>query len=258
MLGGVQKTVTDCTTDLTRARRELLRCCFQDSTPTRLPMSATDHSKSAGFAFAPVPAVSGAVIACPDCDLLQHEIVLPAKGMALCGRCGAHLYRDTPNGLDRALACAVACVILFLLANAFPLIDLELQGSRNSTSLFGAASALYREDMVWLALLVVTTTILIPAIELGAMLYLLLPLRLGMRVPGLLRVFRFVQTLQPWSMVEVFMLGVMVSVVKLAHFANVKPGVALWSIAGVMVLMAAMAHAFNPRDMWARLAELGP
>ncbi len=196
------------------------------------------------------------LIACRECDLLQHDVVLPASGVAQCRRCRAQLYRDTPGGLDRALACLIGGIILFLLANGFPLIDLDLKGSHTTTSLIGAALALAGQDMLALATLVATTTVLIPAIELSAMLYLLLPLRLGRKPPGLVDVFRFVQTLRPWGMVEVFLLGVMVSVVKLAAFADVQAGVALWSIAGVMVLMSAMAQAFNPRDLWARIDAL--
>ena len=200
---------------------------------------------------------AGSLIACHECDLLQHEVVLPARGVAQCLRCDAQLYRNTPGGLDRALACLLGGIILFLLANAFPLVTLDLKGSHSTTTLVGAALALARQDMLALAVLVGATTVLIPAVELSAMLYLLLPLRLGRKPPGLLRVYRFVQTVRPWAMVEVFLLGVMVSVVKLAAYADVEAGMALWSIAGVMVLMSAMAQAFNPRDLWARIDALG-
>lgn len=196
------------------------------------------------------------LVACRECDLLQQEAILRSNGVALCRRCGAHLYRDTPNGLDRALACILASIVLFCLANAFPLISLELQGGRTTTSLLGAVLALYRQEIWPVALLVFVTTLLVPAIELATMLYLLLPLRLGIRPVGLTRVFRFVQFARPWGMVEVFMLGILVSVVKLAHFATVEPGVALWSFAGLMLLMSATAHAFNSRDFWARVEQV--
>ena len=196
------------------------------------------------------------LVACHECDLLQHEVLLRANGAALCRRCGAHLYRDTPHSLDRALACVIASIVLFCLANAFPLIGLELQAGRTTTSLLDAVLTLYRQEIWPVALLVLITTILIPASELLTMLYLLLPLRLGVRPPGLTRVFRFIQSVRPWGMVEVFMLGVLVSVVKLANFATVEPGIALWSFAALMLLMSATAHAFNPRDFWARVEQV--
>ena len=202
------------------------------------------------------PTAPARMVACHECDLLQQEAVLRQKGVALCRRCGAHLYRDTPHGLERALAYVLASIVLFGLANAFPLIGMQLQGGRTTTSLLGAVLTLLQQDIWPVAALVFITTLLVPAIELAAMLYLLLPLRLGYLPAGLGQIFRYVQIARPWGMVEVFMLGVLVSVVKLANFATVEPGIALWSFAGLMVLMSATAHAFNPRDFWARVAQL--
>ena len=62
------------------------------------------------------------------------------------------------------------------------------------------------------------------------------------------------QTVRPWGMVEVFMLGVLVSLVKLAHLAGIVPGIALWAFAALMFVMAAIASVLDPRDLWARVA----
>ncbi|MBI3229849.1 MAG: paraquat-inducible protein A, partial [Burkholderiales bacterium] len=63
------------------------------------------------------------VLACPECDLLQTEVVLHAYGSARCNRCQAFLYRDTPHGLERALVATVCSIFFYLLANLFPLIS---------------------------------------------------------------------------------------------------------------------------------------
>lgn len=194
---------------------------------------------------------TGVYIACPECDLLQQEMRLPPGGVALCRRCKSELYHQTPHGLDRTLAFALCGLILYLLANFFPLMGLELNGTDNSSTLYGAVLALYREDLLPLAALVLFTTILVPGVELACYLYLLLPLRFGRRAPGFKPVFRMVQTLHPWGMIEVLMLGVLVAVVKLSAVATVMPGIALWSSAGLMLMFAAVAQAFNPRDVWA-------
>jgi paraquat-inducible protein A len=197
---------------------------------------------------------TGAFIACPECDLLQREVRLPPRGVALCQRCKSELYHHTPHALDRTLAFAMCGLILYLLANFFPLLDLVLNGSDNSSTLYGAVLALYHEDLLPLAALVFFTTILVPGLEIVCYLYLLLPLRFGRRAPGFKLVFRLVQTLRPWGMIEVLMLGVLVAVVKLAAVATVTPGIALWSAAALMVMFSALAQSFNPRDVWA-LAE---
>ena len=193
------------------------------------------------------------LIACHECDLLQRETRLPPGGAARCVRCGAKLYRNSRGGLDRTLAIFVAAAVLFAIANTFPIVILQLQGQRIAATLFGAVHALYDQNMKIVAGLVFVTTIMVPAIELAMMVYMLLPLRLGQTPRGLAAVFRLLQWIKPWGMVEVFMLGVLVSLVKLAHLAAVETGVALWSFAALMILMAAGAASFDPRDIWARV-----
>jgi len=103
---------------------------------------------------------------------------------------------------------------------------------------------------------VFVTTIAMPALQLFAVAYLLLPLRFG-RVPARFAlVFRILQTVRPWGMVEVFMLGVLVSLVKLAHLAGVVAGIALWSFAALMLVMAGLGAVFDARGLWARAAAL--
>src|SRR5437867_5435704 len=176
--------------------------------------------------------------ACHDCDLLQREVPLALGGTARCPRCGAVLYRRKANGLDRTLAYSMGAAVLFVIANCFPIVGLEAAGHQSSTTLFGTVRRLYDGDMTSVAALVFTTTILMPALEIAALLYLLLPLKLG-RVPsGLPAVFRIVHAVRPWGMVEVFMLGTLVALTKLAHVASVVPGIALFSFGALMFLVA--------------------
>lgn len=193
------------------------------------------------------------VIACRECDLLQREVPLPRGGVVLCVRCDAELYRSHPNSFERTLALTAAAIVLFALANAFPIVGLTLQGQVIETTLFHTVQALWNEDMKSVGILVFVTTMLMPALELLALAYLVVPLRLGWVPPQFARVFRMLQAVQPWGMVEVFMLGVLVAMVKLAHLAGVVPGIALWSFGILMFLMAAVAAVFDPRDLWRRM-----
>jgi len=196
------------------------------------------------------------MIACHECDLLQREVPLPAGGVAHCGRCGAEQYRSHPDSFERTLALTLGAIVLFAIANVFPIIGLKLEGQVIQTTLFHTVRVLYNEDMTPVAALVFVTTILMPALELFAMAYLLLPLKLG-RVPqGFALVFRMRQAVRPWGMVEVLMLGVLVSLVKLAKLATVVPGIALWSFGALMILFAAIAAVFDPRELWARMSAI--
>lgn len=193
-----------------------------------------------------------ALIACHECDLVQREGRLPAGGKALCGRCGATLYRSHPHSVERTLAFALAAGVLFTVANLFPIVSLELGGQRIDATLFGAVYALYVQGMGLVAALVFATAVAMPALQLAALCYLLLPLRFGRVAPRVGPVFRALQAVRPWCMVEVFMLGVVVSLVKLAHLASIVPGIALWSFGALMLLIAAVSASFDPRRLWAQ------
>jgi paraquat-inducible protein A len=193
------------------------------------------------------------LIACHECDLLQRETPLQRAAVARCARCNSELYRDHPDSVDRALAFTLAAMILFAVANAFPIVGLSVQGDLVETTLFGAAESLYRDGMWPIAGLVFVTTIAMPLLQMLTMAYLLLPLRLGGVPYAYDVVFRTLHVARPWAMTEVLILGMLVALVKLAVIASVVPGVSLWAFGAVMILLAAAAASFDPRELWARL-----
>ncbi len=193
------------------------------------------------------------LIACHECDLLLQEIAVPPGKAACCPCCGTTLYRNLPDSINRSLALTIGSAVLFLLANAFPILGINLQGNGNAVTLLQAVHDLWKQEMHLVASLTCVTAVLVPALELSIMLYLLVPLYLG-RVPvGVAMVMRLLQTIKPWGMVEVFMLGILVSLVKLVQDFKIIPGVALWSFGGLTLLLAALASSFNPRDIWLHL-----
>lgn len=193
------------------------------------------------------------LIACRECDLLLWEIPLSPNEVACCRCCGAALYRNSPDSLNRTLVFSLTAAILFIIANAYPILGIEIQGTRNATNLYGAVLSLWSQEMRMISSLVCVTTILVPAIELTMMIYLLLPLSMRRIPPGIGLILRILQSVKPWGMVDVFMLGVLISLVKLTDSSSIIPGVALWSFGGLTLFLAAVAVSFNPRDVWARL-----
>lgn len=191
------------------------------------------------------------LLACPECDLLQNDSAVPRPRKALCARCGAILYQRHEHGLERTLALTAAALLLFALANASPILSLELQGERTDATLVGAVAALWAQNMHLLACLVAFTAILMPLTELAALAWLLVPLRFGRRAPQFGAVCRLLQFANHWGMVEVFVLGTIVSFVRLGHLASVTAGLALWAFAALMLVMAAIEANFDPRALWA-------
>lgn len=213
------------------------------------PSSPTDQNA------APQPGSGQAVlVACRHCDLLQWEVALPQHGSAHCMRCHSLLYRGPRSSLNFMLAMSGASAILLMVSNLYPIASLAAQGINTSTTLYGTAVALYDQGKPFVAALVWVTTILIPALELAALLYMLLPLRFGVVPRGFPVVFRALLALHPWSMMEVFMLGVLITLVKLADLATVVPGISLWAFVGLIGLFASISASFSVRDLWGWVA----
>lgn len=207
----------------------------------------------------PVPAQAGraGLVACEYCDAIYQRAELAQGERALCLRCGGQLYRDSSRAYARLLPLVIAALILFMVSNAYPIVEMDLKGVRTETTLWGAVQALYADNMTLVAVLVFATTILFPLSELLMMLYLLVPMARHRMPPGFERIVRGIQQTRPWGMIEVFMIGVLVTLVKLSTMAQVLPGVALWSFAALVIVLAAMLS-FNPRDLWQHLDEEPP
>jgi paraquat-inducible protein A len=195
------------------------------------------------------------LIACHECDLLHQVQPLPDGGAARCVRCDALLYYQKKDSLDRTLSLTIAGLVLFIVANTFPFLAMKSGGLVRETTLVTGVKGLYLQGMEALALLVFLTTILVPLVQIAGMLYVLVPLKVS-RVPrNLALVFRFIRSLQPWAMMEVFMIGILVSMVKLGKMAKIVPGLALFSFVVMIFVLAGSAASLDPRIVWDRLGE---
>lgn len=196
---------------------------------------------------------SQAWIACHDCDLLLRPARAPVGGAGRCPRCRALLYREREEPIDRTLALALAGLVLFVAANALPFLSFEMQGRVTETTLATGVERLLDQGRVLLAGVVLVTAIGAPALQIGLLLYVLAPLRLGRRPPGLAPAFRLLRRVAPWSMMEVFLIGILVSTVKLADMATLVPGIALVAFALLIPVLAAATSSLDPRAVWAHV-----
>jgi len=190
------------------------------------------------------------LMACHDCDFIQRFPHLSEPGTVQCVRCGAVLHQKKRNSIERTLSLTLAGLVLFGIANSFPFLAFKLEAQVRQTTLLTGIQELYAQGMPELSLIVLLTTVLVPLGQMLCMLYILVPLKLKKTPRGLPRVFRFVHHLAPWSMMEVFMLGILVSVVKLAKMAKIVPGVALFSFLALIFIMAAMTASLDSHLIW--------
>lgn len=197
------------------------------------------------------------LIACRECDALQRDVPVPHGGLAECARCGAELHRHEPHSLDLTLALVLAAAVVFAFANAYPLMGLDARGLRTSATLLDTSIALQQRGMTSVALLVFVTVIAMPAAHIAGMLYVLLPLKFGIVPPRIHLAYRLVNAAQPWAMVDVFLLGALVSLVKLTQVAKVDGEAGIYAVGGYVMLIAAAMSSFEPRALWHRVGGLG-
>jgi len=197
--------------------------------------------------------LAGEIIACHECDHFYFYELIPAGAKAKCQQCGSLLYRHIPDSLNRSLALYFTALILFLIANAFPFLSLELGGRVVENILFSSGWAMYELGMGELGVLIILTSILFPFIVITGMLYLLIPARMGTAAPFMAQVYRIVNSIGPWSLVGVFMLGVLIAIVKLQDLANVITGPSLIALALLLVVYTAARASFDPHDLWSSI-----
>lgn len=197
--------------------------------------------------------MSYAYIACHECDLLQHRVSIPEGSVAKCARCGATLYRNIPDGVNRTVALAIGGLILFVFANTLPLLSIQIGQQVTSAELGVAVKAMWDQSERLLAALVMLTCIAAPLIVLTLMLYVFLPLKFGRLARGTVPVFRFLTAMQNWNMMEVFMLGILVTVVKLVKMATVIPGPGLLSFFVLIFLLAAASASMDTEAVWEKV-----
>jgi len=187
---------------------------------------------------------------CHECGQAHHRRRLAPGEVARCSRCGYVLYTHRPPTIDRALALTIAGVFLFTVANIYPFLGFQMGSSKLETTLVSGSFKLFEQGQWVLATLVALTSIVAPGIQLAGLLYVLVPLRFG-RVPrDLASVFRLVDNLVPWSMMDVFLLGILVSVVKLGAMATIVPGSALVAFVLLIFVLAAAQSAIDSERIW--------
>jgi len=194
------------------------------------------------------------LVACHECDLLQRLPAEHGRGRVRCRRCGCVLHRQGRDVVAVPLALGLTALILFILSNAFPLLDFALQGRHDTTYLLAGIRELYLQGRPVLASMVLFTTVVAPLLHIGLLIYLYLPLALDRRPPGFAAALRLGQAVLPWSMLEIFLLGVLVAAVKLAERATIAPGPAAWSLGLLVIVLAAASTQVHPQRLWDRVA----
>jgi len=190
------------------------------------------------------------VVSCHECDLLHKHTPLGHKKIAKCIRCGCVLYRDKPNSVEKTLVLSLTSLILYLIATSFPLLSLNIAGRQQVSYLASGVIELFSTGMWELAITVLLTNLLFPLVLILSLITLLGPIWLNKPLKNKGGLFRIAQWLRPWAMMEVFMLGIFVAVVKLSDMADIVYGAAFFSFFAMIITSAAAASSFDPHALW--------
>lgn len=194
------------------------------------------------------------LIACHDCDLLHQLPQVTINSRMLCHRCGAVLLRSRTRMVSRTLPLAISGLILFTLANCFPFMGIRSGGIQQDTIFISGIFQLFQQQMWGLGAVVILTTLLAPLLQLLGLSYILSLLSLGKNVPAGKPILKSIIALQPWSMLDVYMIGILVALIKLLKMGTVLPGIALYSFAGLILVQIAISMMIDHHQLWERIA----
>jgi paraquat-inducible protein A len=199
------------------------------------------------------PVADPSLIACLHCDLMQRLPNLAPGASARCPRCNKELWRRHEDSLNRTLALTLGAAMLYIVANSVPMLGLTIVGRDASTTVIGGAQHLWNNGQEIVAILVLLTAVIAPALQIGLMLAIVLGARREHPSRWVGMLLRHHPVSRIWSMIEVMMLGVLVALVKIADYATVIPGLALFLLGALVFVLAGMQAAFDSREVWERI-----
>ena len=189
------------------------------------------------------------ILICRDCDTVYRALPLNRGDVALCRRCDAVLARYLAADVESGLALVAAAAIFFAIANLTPILSIEVGGVETRANIWFAVRSLQQGWISLAAVGLALTTFLIPAMQIALLFWVLLFARLGRRPPGFAPVMRLLHRMRPWSMTEVFLLGALVAIVKLANWVPIAAGAGIWAMAALTALLAFLGRC-DPASWW--------
>jgi paraquat-inducible protein A len=190
---------------------------------------------------------------CRTCGLSQRLPDLPPGATAVCARCGARLARRDGGSLTRTAAFALAGLMFYVPANVFPILRMEWYGQHSESTAWDGAIALFERGEKGIAVIVFLASIVVPFLKLLTLLVLVAAVKLRPLAWRRQRmwIFRGLELIGPWAMLDVFVMAVLVSLVKLGELATVLPGTGLFAFTAVAVLTLLASASFDPLLIWA-------
>ena len=189
-------------------------------------------------------------LACHECDLLLSLPKLEVGHRAACPRCGHVISRNFSNAQAKLFAFAVSALIFLLLSLPYPFLSLSSQGSERTVTIFQSLQSLGSGDLIAMSVMLLLTTVLIPFGFIIGVLYVLSSLRLSRPLPYTRQVLRLVFLSVPWNMAEIFLVGILVSFIKVVSLADVSLGLSFIAFSCFIVCLTATTMHLDKFQIW--------
>ncbi|MGS0542274.1 paraquat-inducible protein A [Pseudomonas sp. Y5-11] len=194
------------------------------------------------------------LVACHECDLLMRKPKLAHGEKALCPRCGYELYAHRHNVVQRSLALVIAALLLYIPANFLPIMQLNILGQSSQDTVWSGVLGLFNTDMQGVSIVVFLCSMAIPLLKLLCQLFVLLTIRFNVERSYGLLLYRIYHHLKDWGMLEVYLMGVLVAIVKLADMAAITVGLGLACFIGLLLVQIWLEVVMSPHQIWQALS----
>jgi paraquat-inducible protein A len=198
------------------------------------------------------------LIACETCGHVYSVGPLRHGFAAECEDCGSTLASKTLGSMHLTAAFALSALLLYIPANIFPIVQMNLYGSVSENTVWQGCVRLYQDGDYIIALVVFLASILLPFLKLAGLFYLSISVRMRSKksVNFRTKIYKITEVLGRWAMLDVFVIAVLVALVKLGRLANVVPGSGLLAFTGVVIFTLLASASFDPELIWNTETEL--
>lgn len=194
------------------------------------------------------------LVACHECDLLMRKPSAGYGERVECPRCGYELYTHRHQVVRRSLALVIAALLLYVPANFLPIMQLNLLGQGSKDTVWSGVLGLYNSGMQGIAVVVFLCSMAVPLLKLLCQLAVLLTIRFDIgRSYGLL-LYRIYQHLREWGMLEVYLMGILVAIVKLIELADLSLGIGLLCFVALLLVQVWLEVTMSPHQIWEALS----
>lgn len=194
------------------------------------------------------------LIACHECDLLMRKPVLQDGESAECPRCGYELFSHRHRVVRRSMALVLTALLLYIPANFLPIMQLNLLGQTSQDTVWSGVVGLYESGMQGIAVVVFLCSMAVPLLKLLCQLLVLLSIRMDFaRSYGLL-LYRIYHHMREWGMLEVYLMGILVAMVKLMDLADLSLGLGLFCFIALLLVQVWLEVTMAPHQIWEALS----